>query len=347
MNDKDKLQEIIADNSQKHSSVSWWPKFAFHYSDVQNMVNILSTGKIFSRENATKYKVMKNDNASKQVINMTETDVTKCARFYFRPLTPTQYYNEGFKHPDLRYDSDFYANVPVPIFLLFDLNKLLLIPGIKFSETKQAGYGSNLYGTIKEFSNFDFDKIYSIGGKNYEEEKSYRQAEILYPDSFDIDQCLNSVLCRNSKEKTTLTTLLRKNAPHSYKKYLSKIKVWNENLFENNGLFIKNVIYDEDKLSFTFSDPQNRSYYIHSQMKKNRVDNLKPISAKLQLIWKSQGHEIYRGQKELQIDYKHRNTIIINSIPTYEDADTMEILFYLENALMCLMEQPLDYKIPF
>ena len=68
---------------------------------------------------------MRNDNASRQVIDMTNSGVVSKVRFYFRPLTPTQHYNEGYKHPALRYDQDENANVPVPIFLLFDLEKLL------------------------------------------------------------------------------------------------------------------------------------------------------------------------------------------------------------------------------
>ena len=32
--------DIIRDNSENHSPVSWWPKFAFHYTDVTNAVSI-------------------------------------------------------------------------------------------------------------------------------------------------------------------------------------------------------------------------------------------------------------------------------------------------------------------
>ena len=109
--------DIIRDNSEKRSPVSWWPKFAFHYTDVTNAVSILSSGFLYSRADATHLRVMENDNASRQVIDMTDSAVVSKVRFYFRPLTPTQYYNEGYKHPALRYDGDENANVPVPIFL--------------------------------------------------------------------------------------------------------------------------------------------------------------------------------------------------------------------------------------
>lgn len=103
---------------------------------------------------------MLNDNASRQVIDMTNISVLSNVRFYFRPLTPTQYFNEGYKHPALRYDNDSKANVPVPIFFLFDLAKLLSFKGVKFSERRQAGRGADLCEGVEEFSKFDFKKIY-------------------------------------------------------------------------------------------------------------------------------------------------------------------------------------------
>lgn len=84
--------DIIRDNSENRSPVSWWPKFAFHYTDVTNAVSILSSGFLYSRADATHLRVMKNDNASRQVIDMTDSDVVSKVRFYFRPLTPTQYH---------------------------------------------------------------------------------------------------------------------------------------------------------------------------------------------------------------------------------------------------------------
>lgn len=137
------------------------PKFAFHYSDVKNAVSILSTSYLYKRTNAQKLGLMQNDNASRQVINMTMTEAAANVRFYFRPLTPTQYHNEGYKHPDLRYDGDAKANMPVPVFFAYDLEKLLCMPGIKFSEFPQSEYGSQLYDTSSDFEKFHFDKIYS------------------------------------------------------------------------------------------------------------------------------------------------------------------------------------------
>ena len=36
----------IIENNKKISAVSWWVKYAFHYTDVSNAVNILKTGNL-------------------------------------------------------------------------------------------------------------------------------------------------------------------------------------------------------------------------------------------------------------------------------------------------------------
>ncbi|MGN1398572.1 MAG: DarT ssDNA thymidine ADP-ribosyltransferase family protein, partial [Erysipelotrichaceae bacterium] len=134
----------IIENNKKISAVSWWVNFAFHYTDVSNAVNILKTGKLFSRMKAENSNLMVNDNASRQVIDMTVSGVQSYVRFYFRPLTPTQYYNEGYKHPQLRFHGEDNANIPVPIFFAFNLEKLLNDGNTQFSNLSQAGYGSVL-----------------------------------------------------------------------------------------------------------------------------------------------------------------------------------------------------------
>lgn len=156
---------------------------------------------------------------------MTESTATLFARFYFRPLTPTQYYNEGFKHKDLRYSGDDNANVPVPIFLLFDLSKLLSNSEVEFSEFSQAGHGVAKQQGEEAFGKLEFKKIYSNG---YVDDKTrkYRHAEILYPNSYTIDDSLSVILCRNDVEKATLMTLLKKKDNKSYYKYKDKIKIY-------------------------------------------------------------------------------------------------------------------------
>lgn len=101
------FKDIIQRNYERLSGkAKQWCRYAFHYTDISNAVEILSSGMLYSRNLALKAELMHNDNASRQVIDCTKSDVTDCVRFYFRPLTPTQYYNEGFKHKDIRYEEE-------------------------------------------------------------------------------------------------------------------------------------------------------------------------------------------------------------------------------------------------
>lgn len=197
-------RDIIHQNRFHHSSVNWWPLYAYHFTDIQNAVSILKEEYLYSRYDAKRLNIMRNDNASRQVIDMTYSGATADVRFYFRPLTPTQYHNEGFKHPDLRYCGDINANVPVPVFFAFDLESLLSMEDVSFSEKSQAGGGCQLCNTLEEFSQFNFDQIYNNRWmQNIDEEKKYRQAELITKGPFSINSCLYAI--RHRRKETAHT----------------------------------------------------------------------------------------------------------------------------------------------
>lgn len=334
--------DVIKDNIENNTPVKWWPKFAYHHTDVSNAVNILSTGYLYSRANAKKMGLMVNDNASRQVIDMTNISVLSNVRFYFRPLTPTQYYNEGYKHPDLRYDSDENANIPVPVFFLFDLAKLLSLKGVKFSECRQAGSGAELYEGVDAFSKLDFKKIYSIGFDNFKENKPYRHAEILHPDSMEIDSCINTILCRNSVERMTLLNLLREKNQLQYHKYKDRIKICKFNMFEYNGLYITEYNFYNNTLIIRFSDTLNKRTYTSSQMQKNNLDKLKTLTVKVVLDWYT-SKKIYEHKETTTIiKYDDINAITFSKLPIVPSAKILRVMIYIEENLMCCVENSLE-----
>lgn len=93
------LNDISKTLPQQHR---WWPKFFYHFTDVHNAVSILKTGWLYSRGKAVENHLMATDNASRMVINLTNSGVEQLARLYFRPKTPTQYHNEGYKPTEIR-----------------------------------------------------------------------------------------------------------------------------------------------------------------------------------------------------------------------------------------------------
>lgn len=334
-------KDIIRDNCDNHSSVSWWPRFAFHYTDVTNAVNILDSGFLYSRADASHLKVMRNDNASRQVIDMTNSGVVSKVRFYFRPLTPTQYYNEGYKHPALRYDRDENANVPVPIFLLFDLEKLLSLPGVQFSETSQAGHGSNVYSGVDAFSRLNFDYIYDNTFENFDATKSYRHAEIVHPNSLPIDSCISNILCRNNLERTTLLNLLREENYTAFAKYKDIIKVPKRDTFENNGLFLSDCSYHGNTISISFSDTYVGKKYIEREMEKANLSDLNPIKITVWLKWFNSRTVFNQESIEISVDVRKPGILTVTGLPNIPKAKDISIEVYFDDKLMCYVVQPL------
>lgn len=333
--------EIINQNI-KNASIKWWPKFAYHYTDIQNAVNIISTGFLLSRIKATEANLMTNDNASIQVINMTESTATSHVRFYFRPLTPTQYYNEGFKHHQIRYCEDQNANVPVPIFFAFDLEKLLNNPRTKFSELSQAGYSAPVYSGVDAFSKLNFSKIYSDGATDSDTIK-YRHAEILYPDSYSIDDSLQFILCRNELEKTTLMSLLKETNIKKYYKYKNIIKVCKTKMFESNGLFLKDVSFGDDSISFIFADTYNKRQYENHQMQKFNIKELLPVSITFRFQWTTlSGAWVNEKSIEKTINYQNPSSIIFCRLPRYKNAKVLKISLYIEKKLVCYVVRSIE-----
>lgn len=335
-------KDIIRDNCENHSSVSWWPKFAFHYTDISNAISILHSGFLYSRASATYLKVMKNDNASRQVIDMTNSNVVSKVRFYFRPLTPTQYYNEGYKHSALRYDGDENANVPIPIFLLFDLEKLLSLPGVQFSETSQAGHGSEVYSGVDAFSQLNFDYIYDNSYENFDATKLYRHAEITHPNSLQIDSCLCNILCRSSLERTTLLNLLRKEDYKAFLKYKDIIKVPKRDTFENNGLFIADCSYNNCTISISFSDTYVAKRYIEREMAKANLNHLPPLKVTIRIKWFNSRTVYNQEFIEIPVNILQSKGFTIKGLPKSCQAKDISIEVFFDDKLMCYIEQPLN-----
>lgn len=325
-------RDIIQKNCAEISPLA---KYAFHYSDILNIQSILLSGRLYSRSVAKKLNLMQNDNASRQVIDMTNDDITKSVRFYFRPLTPTQYHNEGYKHPSVRYDRDTNANVPVPIFLVFDLEKLLNLEKTRFSECSQAGFGCPLCSTITEFSQFDFEKIYSIDPYQY---KEFKHAEIIYPEMFDIDICLKYIVCRNEVDKESLLNLLKENQ-NVYKKYKSKVIVSKKErtLFYKNGLCIEDCLYHNGVLNVVFSESNERRKYAERYLTRIELEKLSSLDFKVELTWDN-GH---KGFCQNKVDYLKFKLLSIK-IPIYKDASELEIKAYLEGNLLCSLKRVLN-----
>jgi hypothetical protein len=113
------------------------PAKIYHFTHIFNVLEVLKTQKILSRNRATELGKLKFDSAG-GVVGRT-AKAHPYARFYFRPNTPTQFYNEclgwdcdmtvHYGKKDVSYYSQALnlglPKCPIPVFLEFDLGEVL------------------------------------------------------------------------------------------------------------------------------------------------------------------------------------------------------------------------------
>lgn len=334
--------DIIQRNLNYHTPTSWWRKYAFHFTDVSNAASILNSGRLYSRSQALNHNIMLNDNASRQVIDITDREVISNVRFYFRPKTPTQYYNEGYKHPLLRFHGDPNANVPVPVFFLFDLEKLMSHPEVEFSEFSQAGHGAKTLRGEEAFSRLNFEYIYDNIYDNFSKTKNYRHAEILIPNHIDIDPYLSYILCRNNIEQVTLLNLLNVDTLERYK-YL--IRVHKKDVFYDNGVYINNCEYNGDSIYVTLSDSYESYLYNRREKSKRCLTELSPIEACVYMEWIGDDESVLkRARATMNVDIQNAKELHIRSLPVVPGARKLGIRIFFEKKLMCYVIRSLMHS---
>lgn len=246
--------------NQLRSELKWWPNFLYHFTDVHNASSILNQGWIYSRERVEEQHIMANDNASNAVISATSEDSKCYGRLYFRPLTPTQFHNEGYKPIEVR-KSDLNASCPVPVFFCLNANATLHYYGTKFAEKGIAGHRHNIQHGVEKFSELNFSKIYHEGWFTEEEKDiiEYRHSEVIREEGFPVEPLLKCILCRSMAEKETLLFLLKQFSLRMYNTYRDKI-LYKPKLkcFFNNGIYVKQVEVVDGVLKIYFNDPEQR-----------------------------------------------------------------------------------------
>ena len=224
--DADQIKQFLDDLAQeswvKRSERRWWPRFLFHYTDVNNAVSILQDGRLLSRQEAVNHNRLSISSGSSTILAGTDADVKAAVRFYFRPKTPTQYHMEGVRSQKTLAQSKFPdAHCPVPIFFLFDAKELLIQQNCWFSDGNLGSAKAQKLFSAAELAALPWQKIYHTGGFDPQRENIafYRNAEVVVPGSLDL-VALRYIVCRSEAEKETLLHLL---TPQLKLKYQNQI----------------------------------------------------------------------------------------------------------------------------
>ncbi|BCC57934.1 TPA: DUF4433 domain-containing protein [Bacillus cereus] len=219
----------------------WWSKYIYHFSHVTNIASILNDGLLRCRNQVKEIKNENlNDNASSNVIDGTEEKYKDYVRFYFRPLTPTQYHNEGIRAKNEITNLD--AHNPVPIFLLFD-TAILDEPNVFFSyESLASRHHVSLYHGFEKLAEAPFHYIYhneSTFNLDGPQIRKHRQAEVVIKDQCNL-KYLQKIVCRTKAEADTLKSLLNVTA---FNKYNNKICFFNQGTFDTRD--VTTMFYDD------------------------------------------------------------------------------------------------------
>ncbi len=234
---KQKLLELLS------LSNSPWSGYAFHFTHLENAVSIIQSGKIRSR-NLSQFR----DSAGASFISTTNSQVKNFARFYFRPKTPTQYYNEGLGKETKNFDL---PQCPVPIFFKIKIEEVL----DKFSENCFVSNGNlrwyprtqigNSYDFLRSFDFINLYKSYAECGRWAF--LSASQQEFVVKDELDLSRLTSvEIICRSKNDKDTLQNLIGID-----NSYCSQITV-DPSFYYNENAIVK-ITQGETKINASFS----------------------------------------------------------------------------------------------
>ncbi len=228
----------------------WWPRFLFHCTDVTNVVNILRQGEILSRAQVAATGQLQQDIASPQVIAGTDRQWQDYVRLYFRPRTPTQYLNEGFR-PSGQWELG--SHCPVPVYLIFDALSVLARVDCRFSDGNLGSIYTNVGNNIDFLKQIPFSTVYHDTWFDPPERDQiirHRNAEVLVPQSMGLENLMH-IGCRSQAEYETLLYLL---PAGTSSRWVSKTSVRPElRLFNRSWTFVEQAEISEEMLIFRFN----------------------------------------------------------------------------------------------
>lgn len=242
--------------SARLGNVEWWPRYVYHFTDVNNAASIIQGGCLYSRDEAVRRGLMRVDNASLEIIEQTRPEHLKHVRLYFRPRMPTQYRNEGIRPINRRELGG--AHCPVPIYFCFDALAVLALDDAEFSNGNM-GSPRVSHSTERDFFlSIPFHLVFHNRWFTPDERDEivfHRNAEVLVPDSLPLVPALKFIACRSTAERQTLLHLL---PAATSLQWLPRIRLGELGLFERKWTYVEEVITVDSEVVFRFN-PSTRT----------------------------------------------------------------------------------------
>ena len=222
-------------SNSRYPWTSKWPSRIFRHDPIENIVQILESGSLLSRDDSNEIRTR--DIAARDVINSTD-EPHQFVRLYFRPRTPTQYHVEGIRKTTECYQTDTSCLIGL---MIFQSRNLLSRSDVKFSDMNMQSSAVSV-GFSEEFfnTNIDFSSVYHHGWQGSSESiRKARCAEVLLESPLSIHDCLQHIYCRTNAERDTLLHLLSRETSERWR---DKILVSDDmKLFERKYCFVDDV----------------------------------------------------------------------------------------------------------
>ncbi len=228
----------------------WWPAYLFHSTDINNAVSILRRGELLSRVEAEKSGSLQVDIASRDVISQTDPRRKEDVRFYFRPRTPTQFRNEGFRPRQME---ELDSHCPVPIYFIFDAISVLSQEDSCFTDGNAGAVGATPHDNVEFFKNIPFKLVYhdsAFGSGERSQIVYHRNAEVMVPNRIGLE-ALQFVGCRSTAEYETILHLL---PTGTRSRWIDKIGVRPDlRLFYEKWTYVERVELSRTETIFRFN----------------------------------------------------------------------------------------------
>ena len=198
--------------------------YIYHFTHLFNAIEVIKNRKILSRNKAKELGLLKYDSAGNVVDRSAKAH--PYARFYFRPQTPTQFYNECLGHDSKSgylktweyWDEEwiqcskwntYYPQArnfglpkcPIPVFFKFDLKEVLLKMADKcyYSTGNMQSSQARVVKVSENPNEINTHYLYSSISDGIEIFKEYAQQEFLIFNEFDFSKLKSfEIICYNS-----------------------------------------------------------------------------------------------------------------------------------------------------
>lgn len=236
--------------------------YIYHFTHLFNAIDIIKSRKIKSRNRAKGQF----SNAAGNLVDRRST-AHNFARFYFRPQTPTQFYNEclGWDSSlQTPWGKSYYSQAinlglpkcPMPVFFKFDLAEVVSrVPDACYYST---GNMQTNWASVEKVSDnphgLNTHDVYSTIKDGYEKYKLYSQQEFLVLDEFDFSDFQSfEIICYDEEQAKLLKNQLNDDV------IIDKITTNGYGIFHRNNRKIK--MTDRGNTITISSDYRGNAYF--------------------------------------------------------------------------------------